>query len=98
MMVFDKLSKHSPKYPQLRKDFTMTNNNLQQEPFPLSHGLTDRKYTPHPGWGDKQPPAAKNRTEWDKYKSLYPGFAVDVFHQGEHIGTYKLSDARRFIR
>ena len=53
----------------------------------------EQKYTPHPGWLDKQPPAAKNRTEWDRYKSLYPGFAVDVFHQGEKVGTYRLSDA-----
>jgi len=45
----------------------------------------ERKYTPMPGWGDRQPPAAKNRTEWDRYKSLYPGFVVDVFYRGEPL-------------
>ena len=53
----------------------------------------DRKYTANPGWGDKQPPAAKDRATWDDYKSLYPGFKVDVFCEGKAVGTFDLSDA-----
>ena len=53
----------------------------------------DRKYTPHPGWGETSPPAAKDRVMWDYYRSVYPGFAVDVFYRGTFVGTYKLSDA-----
>ena len=51
------------------------------------------KYTPHPGWGDRMPPAARDREMWDRYKSLYPGFKVDVFYGGESVGTFDLSDA-----
>ena len=53
----------------------------------------DRKYTPHPSWGDRQPPPASDREMWDYYKALYPGFAVDVFHNGASVGTFNLSDA-----
>jgi hypothetical protein len=53
---------------------------------------TDRKWCPHPDWGDSQPPAAKDREQWDYYRSVYPGFAVDVFYEGMHAGTFKLSD------
>jgi hypothetical protein len=54
---------------------------------------TDRKWTAHPNWGDNSPPAARNREQWDDYRSVYPGFAVDVFHAGTNVGTLKLSDA-----
>ena len=53
----------------------------------------DRKYSPHPGWGDRKPPSASDREMWDYYKVVYPGFAVDVFYQGAMIGTFKISDA-----
>jgi hypothetical protein len=55
--------------------------------------VMSRKYTANPGWGDRKPPAAKDRAEWDRYKALYPGFVVDVFYKGAHIGKYKLNDA-----
>ena len=54
---------------------------------------TDRKWSPHPNWGDAMPPAAKDRERWEEYRELYPGFSVDVFHQGAKIGTFNVSDA-----
>ena len=58
----------------------------------------DRKWSPNPGWGDAMPPTPKDFTPdglklWDYYKSVYPGFAVDVFSGGGSLGTFKLSDA-----
>jgi hypothetical protein len=53
----------------------------------------ERKWNPNPGWGDVMPPSGTDRATWDYYKAVYPGFAVDVFCEGEFVGTFKLSDA-----
>jgi hypothetical protein len=51
-----------------------------------------RKWTAHSGWGERTPPKAADRQQWQRYKTLYPGFAVDVFYKGEKIATQKISD------
>ena len=52
----------------------------------------DKMWTAHPGWGDSTPPAAKDRANWDYFKSVYPGFKIDVFYKGESVGTFDLND------
>jgi hypothetical protein len=40
-----------------------------------------RKWRANPGWGDNIPPPAADRTWWDFYKMLYPGYKIDVFYR-----------------
>jgi hypothetical protein len=54
--------------------------------------VRERKWTPNPCWGDKLPPPASDRAAWERYKNLYPGFSVDVFHAGKYVGTFGVSD------
>jgi hypothetical protein len=74
-------------------EVTTIENKIDDDVFIQQIYTYWHKWSANPGWAEKSPPPAKNRKEWDKYNADYPGFAVDVFYEGKHVGNFKLSDA-----